>query len=94
MTLKTQKFREGGIGRFLGEIFRKFLIYFQKIFSQNFKILVKKMLILQDFGKIKKKKKKKNPPKMENMGRLCPKNSDFFNGFMGGIGSMRMSMFR
>ena len=36
------------------------------MFSQNFKILVKKMADLQDFGK------KKKPSKTENMGRSGP----------------------
>ena len=47
---------------------------FWKINSQNFKILVKKQLILQDFGRMGEKKS----PKMEKMGRSLPVKQVFF----------------
>ena len=50
------------------KILKKILRSIFKIFSQNFQTLVKKGLILHDYGKIKKKKKKKKSPKMEKLG--------------------------
>ena len=62
---------------FFADIFlEKILIWisFQKNFRQNFKVVVKKQQILQDFDKIKKK----NSPKMENMGLSHPYNRCLF----------------
>ena len=55
MTPKTQKFREN-FDIFCRKILGKCLDLFSRHFSHNFKILVKKWLILQDFAKKFKKK--------------------------------------
>ena len=48
-------------------LFGKYFDLFSKNFSQNFTILVKKQLILQDFGIIKKK----DSPKTEKNGSVA-----------------------
>ena len=76
---KNTKFQKK-IGTFFAEKFWENILT-SKFSAKIFQILVKKQLILQDFGKIKKKKKKS--AKMENLGRCARKTFFFPNGRVG-----------
>ena len=82
MTLKTFLKKIFNLTFFAKEFWENILTFFFKKIQLKFLDLVKKWLILQDFGKIKKK----ISAKMKNLGRSCQQNGFTFFLRVGSIG--------